>query len=85
MRHYEVLVRADLNQYLSEVFDCLLDCYARREKIAHVYIDDAEAYEQIVLLAPLYHAKHGCKGYAVWYNSEGNFDSLHLKFLRNSF
>ena len=74
MRHYEVLSCTDLNQYLSETFNCLLDCYARGEKIAQVYIDDADAYEQIVLLAPLYHAKHACKGHTVWYNSKGNSD-----------
>ena len=71
MRNYAVLTCDDSSQVLSDVFNCLLDCYARGETDAHVFIDDADAYEQIVLLAPLYHAKYACQGHAVWFDFKG--------------
>lgn len=71
MRNYDVLACDDITQVLSGVFDSMLDCYARGGKIAHVFIDDAEAYEQIVVMAPLYHAKYACQGHAVWFDPRG--------------
>ena len=50
MRNYAVLACESLPDALSGVFDSLLDCYARGFKKAHVYIDDAEAYELIILI-----------------------------------
>lgn len=71
MLNYAVLACESLHQALSGVFDSLLDCYARGVKNAHVFIDDAEVYEQIILMTPLYHAKYACRGPAVWYDPRG--------------
>ena len=79
MRYYAAMVRGESSQVLSEIFNCLLDCYARGEKDAHIFIDDAEAYEQVVLMAPLYFAKHGSKGHAVWYTPRGIYTEFQLK------
>ena len=71
MRNYDVLACESLPQALSGVFDSLLDCHARGGKKAHIFIDDADVYKQIVLLSPLYHAKYAYQGHAVWYNPQG--------------
>ena len=83
MRKYEVLAYESLPQALSGVFDSLLDCYARGIKKAHIFIDDADVYKQILLLSPLYHAKYACQGHAVWYNPRGKATISFNQFLRN--
>ena len=86
MRNYAVLACESLPNALSGIFDSLLDCYARGDKKAHVYIDDAEVYEQVILMAPLYHAKYACQGHAVWYDPRGmNFklQKVSSKLLQN--
>ena len=76
MRNYDVLACDDSSQVLSGVFNSLLDCYAHGDKDAHVFIDDADAYEQIVLMAPLYHAKYACRGHAVWFDPKGTISPM---------